>query len=151
AAAPQGVYVNDRVCRMAQELAGRLLRAAAWRDGLTSGILAAWPQKDPAKRTPDEWAAVRAAVPDGQLLPSSVIRSRTRQVQAFGKQHGRLPADVFELEPPPPAAAVLLLAACDRQEAALERCAGDPGRALLRVKLPCRPDPAGRRDWWWIC
>ncbi|HEY2269757.1 MAG TPA: hypothetical protein VGI96_44570 [Streptosporangiaceae bacterium] len=30
--APDGVYVNDRVARMAQEQAGRLLRSAAWRD-----------------------------------------------------------------------------------------------------------------------
>lgn len=42
-APPDGVYVNDRVARMAQEQAGRLLRSAAWRDALTGGVLATWP------------------------------------------------------------------------------------------------------------
>ncbi|HEX6450251.1 MAG TPA: hypothetical protein VF060_12400 [Trebonia sp.] len=150
AAAPEGVYVNDRVARMAQEQAGRLLRSAAWRDALTSGVLATWPQGDPAKRSACEWDAVRAAIPGGERLPSSVVRSRTRQVQAFEAKHGRLPAGVFELEAPPGAGAVLLLAACDRQEAVIGRPTGDPWRALLRVKLPSRPDPRSRSDWSWV-
>ncbi len=83
-------------------------------------------------------------------MPSPVIRARTRQVQAFEKEHGRLPADVFELEDPPGASALLLLSACDKQEAVIERCAAEPGRALLRVKLPSRPDPRSRRDWSWV-
>lgn len=148
--APDGVHVNDRVTRMAQEQAGRLPRSAAWRDSLTVGILATWPEGDPAKRTPADWAAVRAAVPGGEHLPSGVIRNRTRQVQAFAKKHGRLPADVFELEAPPEGGAVLLLAACDKQEAEIERSAADPGWALLRVKLPTCPDPRSRRDWSWV-
>lgn len=147
--APEGLYATDRIGRMAQEQAGRLLRSAAWRDTLTIGILATWPQ-DPAKRTPAEWDAVRAAVPGGKHLPSAVIKSRTRQVQAFKDKHGRLPADLFELEAPPQANPILLLAACDREEAVIERSADDPGRALLRVKLPSRPDPRGRRDWSWV-
>jgi len=150
AAPPEGVHVNDRVARMAQEQAGRLLRSAAWRDALTAGVLAAWPQGDPAKRSPAEWDAVRAAVPGGERMPSPVIRSRTRQVQAFEKGHGRLPADVFELERPPGAGALLLLSACDKQEAVIERYATEPGRALLRVKLPSRPDPRSHRDWSWV-
>jgi hypothetical protein len=130
AAPPEGVHVNDRVARMAQEQAGRLLRSAAWRDALTAGVLAAWPQGDPAKRSPAEWDAVRAAVPGGERMPSPVIRSRTRQVQAFKKGHGRLPADVFELECPPGAGALLLLSACDKQEAVIERYATEPGLVL---------------------
>lgn len=147
--APDGLYVNDRVARMAQEQAGRLLRSASWRDTLTSGILSTWP-KEPTKRTSAEWDAVRTAVPGGKHLPSSVIRSRTRQVQAFANKHGRLPTDVFELEPTPNHSAVLLLAACDRQEATIERSTIDPGRALLRVKLPTGPDPRTRQDWSWM-
>ncbi|MGH3122956.1 MAG: zinc ribbon domain-containing protein, partial [Trebonia sp.] len=151
AAPPEGVYVNDRVARMAQEQAGRLLRSAAWRDAVTAGVLATWPQGDPAKRSPAGWDAVRAAVPGGEHVPSPVIRARTRQVRAFEKGHGRLPADVFELEGPPGAGAVvLLLPACDKQEAVIARSAADPGRALLRVKLPSRPDPRSRRDWSWV-
>ncbi|MGP4050453.1 hypothetical protein [Streptomyces sp. 2A115] len=40
-----------------------------------------------------------------------MIRSRTRQISAFATQHGRLPADVFELEAHPGAAQMLLLSA----------------------------------------
>ena len=40
---PDGIVVNDRVMRMAQEQAGRLLRSACWRAALTSGILETWP------------------------------------------------------------------------------------------------------------
>jgi hypothetical protein len=79
-----------------------------------------------------------------------MIKSRTRQVRAFVNKHGRLPADVFELEAPPKDSTVLLVAACDRQEATIGRSAADPGRALLRVKLPSRPDPRARRDWSWV-
>jgi hypothetical protein len=63
-APPDGVAVNDRIIRMAQEQAGRALRSACWRNALTSAVAATWPA-DPAKRTPEEWDAVRAAVPGG--------------------------------------------------------------------------------------
>jgi hypothetical protein len=129
--APDGVTVNDRVHRMAQEQAGRLLRSAAWRDALTAAIVKNWPA-DPGKRTPEEWGAVHAAVPGGEHVPSGVIRARTRQVQRFLEAKGRLPADVFEMEGPPAACGMLLLAACDRQQATIERCAAGPGLALLR-------------------
>ena len=59
---PEGITVNDRVVRMAQEQAGRLLRSAGWRAALTGAVLAAWPAR-PDKRTPEEWDAVRAALP----------------------------------------------------------------------------------------
>ena len=147
-AAPEGVRVNDRIVRMAQEQAGRVLRSAAWQAALTAGILATWPG-DPGWRTPQEWDAVRAAVPGGQHLVSGVIRSRTRQITAFQREHGRLPVDVFELEDPPRGARMLLLSACDRQQATLERT-DDPGRALLRLQLPTRPDPRSHRDWTWV-
>jgi hypothetical protein len=35
---PEGVTVNDRVVRMAQEQAGRALRSACWRDDLTRSV-----------------------------------------------------------------------------------------------------------------
>ncbi|MFE3450055.1 transposase, partial [Nonomuraea sp. NPDC059194] len=99
-APPEDIKVNDRIVRMAQEQAGRALRSARWRADLTAAVLATWPA-DPAKRTPAEWDAVREALPGGLSLPSSVIKSRTRQAAAFERRHGRLPADVFELEPAP--------------------------------------------------
>ncbi|MET7458616.1 zinc ribbon domain-containing protein, partial [Streptomyces sp. NPDC005574] len=146
--APEGVKVNDRVVRMAQEQAGRSLRSAKWRADLSAGVLAVWPA-DPAKRTPAEWDQVREATPGGRFLPSSVIKSRTRQVAAFARKHGRLPADVFEMEPEPRVARMLLLSACDGQQAAIER-ADEPGRALLRLQLPTRPDPRSYADWTWV-
>ena len=148
AAPPEGVRVNDRIVRMAQEQAGRTLRSAAWRADVAAGVIATWPA-DPAKRSPQEWDAVREAVPGGQLVPSGVIRSRTRQIAAFAAKQGRLPVDVFELEAPPRSARMLLLAACDGQQATLER-GDDPGRVLLRLQLPTRPDPRSHRDWTWV-
>ncbi|GAQ51794.1 putative transposase DNA-binding domain protein [Streptomyces acidiscabies] len=145
---PEGVRVNDRIVRMVQEQAGRMLRSAAWRAALTAGVLATWPA-DPARRTAAEWDAVRDAVPGGRSLPSSVITSRTRQIQAFARKTGRLPADVFDLEPPPRTPRMLLLSACDGQQAGIER-ADEPGRALLRLQLPTRPDPVSYRDWTWV-
>ncbi|WP_405876571.1 zinc ribbon domain-containing protein [Streptomyces sp. NBC_01136] len=144
----EGIRVNDRIVRMAQETVGRTLRSAKWRADLTSGVLATWPA-DQARRTAQEWDAVRAAVPGGRSVPSSVINSRTRQIAAFGKKHGRMPVDVFEAEAAPRIARMLLLSACDGQQATLER-ADDPGRALLRVQLPTRPDPRSYGDWAWV-
>jgi hypothetical protein len=100
AAPPDGVTVNDRIARMAQELAGRTLRSACWRADLTAAVIATWPA-DPGKRTAQEWDAVRAAVPGGKQVPSAVIRARSRQVARFAAARGRLPASVFDLEPPP--------------------------------------------------
>jgi hypothetical protein len=149
AAVPDGVTVNDRVRRMAQEQAGRILRSVACRDVLIAAIIATWPA-DPGRRTPEEWDAVRAAVPGGAHILSGIVRARTRQVQRFLVTQGRLPADVFELEPPLQARGMLLLAACDRQQATIERVPADPGRALLRVQLPGRPGPSGYQDWTWV-
>ncbi|WP_246095157.1 hypothetical protein [Streptomyces roseicoloratus] len=143
-----GLRANDRIVRMAQEQAGRVLRSAKWRADMTAGILATWPA-DPARRTPGEWEAVRGSVPGGRDLPSSTVKSRTRQVVSFVEKHGHKPADVFELETAPRAARLLLLSACDGQQATLER--GDsPGRALLRLQLPNRPDPRSYADWTWV-
>jgi hypothetical protein len=46
-----GIKVNDRVVRMAQEQAGRTLRSAQWRADLVAGLLKTWPA-DPQRRTP---------------------------------------------------------------------------------------------------
>ncbi|MFU8851416.1 zinc ribbon domain-containing protein [Micromonospora sp. SL1-18] len=148
-ATPAGVRVNDRVVRVAQEQAGRALRSVKWRADLTAGILASWPS-DPRKRTSVEWGQVRAAVPGGEGLPSSVIKGRTRQAVTFLQVNGRLPVDVFELEGAARVPRMLLLAACDRQQATIERCDTDPGRVLLRVQLPTRADPRSYSDWTWV-
>lgn len=145
---PPGIRVNDRIVRMAQESAGRTLRSAKWRADVTAGVLATW-RADPAKRTAQEWDAVREAIPGGPSLPSSVITSRTRQIAAIVNRHGRMPLDVSEVEAAPRIARMLLLSACDGQQATIER-ADDPGRALLRLQLPTRPDPRSYADWTWV-
>ncbi|GAA4628975.1 hypothetical protein GCM10023196_047670 [Actinoallomurus vinaceus] len=146
---PGGVKVNDRIMRMAQEQAGRILRGAQHRAEMVAGILATWPA-DPAKRTLAEWDAVREAIPDGRALPAGVVKARTRQITAFVDAHGRLPADVFDLEDTPRVARMLVLAAVDRQQATLERADDDPARVLLRLQLPVRPDPCSYVDWAWV-
>ncbi len=143
-----GIRVNDRIVRIAQEAAGRTLRAAKWRADLTTAVIATWPA-DPAKRTPQEWDQVREAVPGGEYLPSSVIKGRTQQIVSFHKQHDRMPVGVFELEGAPGIARMLLLSACDGQQATIER-SDEPGRALLRLQLPVRPDPQSYADWAWV-
>ena len=44
----EGVKVNDRVVRMAQEQAGRTLRSAGWRADVVAGILRTWPARSAA-------------------------------------------------------------------------------------------------------
>ncbi|MGW5672765.1 zinc ribbon domain-containing protein [Micromonospora sp. NPDC003776] len=146
---PEGVRVNDRIVRMAQEQAGRALRSVQWRADLTTGVLASWPA-DPRKRTPQEWDQVREAIPGGKDLPANVVKARTRQAVRFLNVNGRLPVDVFELENSPKVPRMLLLAACDRQQATIERSDTDPGRVLLRLQLPTRPDPRTYGDWTWV-
>ncbi|GAA3071092.1 hypothetical protein GCM10017562_42880 [Streptomyces roseofulvus] len=149
AVAPAGsVKVNDRIVRMAQEHAGRVLRSAKWRADVTAGILTAWPA-DPDRRTAAEWDQVRDAIPGGERLPTGVIRSRTRQIATYLRRHGRLPVDVFELELAPRTARMLVLAACDGQQATIER-SEDGCRGLLRLQLPIRPDPQTYADWTWV-
>lgn len=46
-----GVTVNDRIARMAQEQAGRVLRSASWRAALTAAVLATWPAQPAGTRT----------------------------------------------------------------------------------------------------
>ncbi|MGW5667804.1 zinc ribbon domain-containing protein [Micromonospora sp. NPDC003776] len=146
---PEGMRVNDRIVRMAQEQAGRGLRSVTWRADLTAAVLASWPA-DPRKRTGQEWDQVREAIPGGKDLPADVVKARTRQVARFLNANGRLPVDVFELEGIPKVPRMLLLAACDRQQATIERSDTDPGRVLLRLQLPTRPDPVTYGDWTWV-
>ncbi|WP_406105857.1 zinc ribbon domain-containing protein [Streptomyces sp. NBC_01003] len=60
-----------------------------------------------------------------------------------------MPVDLFEVEAAPRAARMLLLAACDGQQATIERADGSE-RALLRLQLPTRRDPRSYRDWTWV-
>ena len=50
AAPPDGVTVNDRIVRMAQEQAGRTLRSACWRTALTRAVTRPGPPTRPSGR-----------------------------------------------------------------------------------------------------
>ncbi|WP_406217221.1 zinc ribbon domain-containing protein [Streptomyces canus] len=149
AVVPEGLYLPDRVRRVAEEQAGRALRSAWWRSEITDAVLATWPDADPLRRTETEWAVLRAACPDGQAVAASVLRARTRQIAAFqAAQGGRLPVDVCALEGAPGGGRQVVLAAADKQLSTLTRCEDDPAHfAVLSVRLPVRPDPRTRHDW----
>ncbi|MFI1333241.1 transposase [Streptomyces sp. NPDC020845] len=144
---PERVYVPDRVVRIAQEQAGRVLRSAWWRAEITAALLATWPA-DPARRTVAEWEALRAALPDGGVVATGVLLARTRQIAAFQARHRRLPVDVTECEQAPGGSGQVVLAAVDKQLAIIERCPEDSFRyGVLTVRLPTRSAPACRGDW----
>ncbi|MER5183853.1 transposase [Streptomyces sp. NPDC002896] len=140
----EGVYVSDRVRRAAEEYAARTLRLTVHRRTLVAAILATWPA-DPRRRSEAEWTALRAVLPAG--VSGAEIRNRTRQANAYMREHGRLPVGLCELEGPPEVAAQVLLAAMDRQQVTLQRVDGTTAR--LRVKLPLCAAPASGREWAW--
>jgi Putative transposase DNA-binding domain len=145
-ASSEGVYLSDRVRRVAEEAAARELRLAVHRRAVVQAILTSWPA-DPRRRTNIEWAALRRRLPTGTA--TAEIRNRTRQVRTFKTEHqGRLPACLTDLEHPPAANSVqALLAAADKQFVTIDR--SSPDTALLRVQLPLIPHPAMRGDWAW--
>ena len=125
--APAGVYVPERVRRIAEEQAARALRLALHRRAVLAAVCATWPV-DPGRRSEAEWRALRAALPAG--TSAAEIRNRTRQVRAHLAEHGALPADVTGVEGAPVVAAQVLLAAADKQLVTLTRAtaAGLGGR-----------------------
>jgi len=141
-----GLYVPDRAVRCAQEYAARLLRGAVHRDAIIAAVAATWPAT--VRRSPEEWAALWAALPAGTT--KAALRGRDRQVGAYLAENGVLPASVTELEAPPQVSATILLAAADSRLVTLERHPLELGRALLVVKLPTCPQPASRVDWAWV-
>lgn len=145
AAAPAEIVVSDRVRRIAEEEAARLLRAAVRRRAVVAALLATWPA-DPTSRTVQEWRALRAMLPDGG--DAATVRDRTRQVAAFLARERRLPAHFGELEPVPAVARQVSLAAADRQHVVVQRIDGS-ATVRVRTQLPTCPAPAGYRDWAW--
>ena len=145
ATTPEGVYVSDRVRRVAEEAAARTLRLAAHRRTVVKAVLATWPA-DPLRRTDADWSALQRKV--SAPLAVAEIRNRTRQLHAWQADHGgTLPACLTELEQPPTMPAQALLAAADKQLVRVDRSL--PETAVLRVQLPLAARPAMRGDWAW--
>jgi len=143
--APEGVYLPDRVRRVAEEAAARALRLAVHRRAVVHAIVGSWPA-DPRRRTDGEWAALRGRLPQG--VDNAEIRNRTRQIRAYTTDHGgRLPACLAELEAAPRTGGMVLLAAADKQLVTIQRTG--PDTAVLRVKLPLIERPAAPARWAW--
>lgn len=76
---PEGVYVSDRVRRVAEEAAARVLRLAVHRQQILEAILAAWPPILGGAPTQSGWrcanvspgarAARRSAIAPGRCMP----------------------------------------------------------------------------------
>jgi hypothetical protein len=142
---PEGVYVSDRVRRVAEEAAARALRLAVHRQQILGAILAAWPA-DPRQPSDAEWAALRQRLPRGSS--SAEVRNRIRQVRAWQADHaGRLPACLTKLEAAPRTRGVVLLAAADKQLVTIERVG--PDGAVLHLQLPLTERPTSRSHWAW--
>ncbi|PWR13797.1 transposase [Micromonospora sicca] len=144
AVAPAGVVVSDRVRRIAEEEAARALRLACHRRQVVAALLATWPD-DPFARTGEEWSALRAQLSEG--TDNATIRNRTRQIAGYMDMHGRLPADLCELEGQPAVARQVSLAAADRQQVVVDRV--DDRVVRLWSQLPVCAAPASYRDWVW--
>jgi len=139
------VHCSDRVRRMGEEAAARLLRQAEHRRQILAGIIATWPQ-DPMRRTKQEWESLEKVLPEGAT--KAEVRDRSRQVTAFVEAQGHLPRGLEELEQPPQVCPQVLLAAADHQAVTLAR--SNSSLATLRVQLPQRATPRSRRDWSWV-
>ncbi|MEV4513779.1 hypothetical protein AB0K00_33065 [Dactylosporangium sp. NPDC049525] len=146
-AAGGGLVVSDRVRRIAEEHAARLLRRAVHHDGILRAVVESWPV-NPARRTVMEWQALWAAASDGASKVE--VRSHTRQAVRFLAGHGQLPRSVTEAEAPPHVSGQVLLAAADRQQVTHARNPADPTRLTLRVLLPAVEHPVSYRDWEWV-
>jgi hypothetical protein len=142
---PEGMYVPDRVRRVAEEAAARMVRSAVHRQQILGAILAAWPA-DPRRRTDAEWVALRERLPPGSS--SAEVRNRTRQVRAWqADRAGWLPTCLTELEAVPRTRGVVLLAAADKQLVTIERVGRDG--VVLRLQLPLTERPTSRSHWAW--
>jgi hypothetical protein len=144
AVAPGGVYVPDRVRRVAEEAAARVLRSAVHRRAVVHAILATWPADSRGRNDADR-AALCQQVPQG--VSNAELRNRTRQLRAFNTDHGGLPACLTELEHPPTTSGQVLLAAADKQLVTIQRTG--PRAAMLRVQLPLADRPTSPTQWAW--
>ena len=146
-----GVTVNDRITRMAQEQAGRVLRSACLAGCPDRARSSRRGPRDPAKRTPEEWDAVRGPrSPGGEHVAVRRDPGPHPPGRPVPARQGRLPAGVSELEAPAGRAAGC---SCWRRATGSRppsTARGRPGRALLRLQLPVRPDPRGYSDWSWV-
>jgi hypothetical protein len=141
----QGVYLTDRFRRTVEEQVVRRLRQSVPLGQVVDGLLKTWPE-GPKQRTPEEWAALWQAVPQG--TDKVTVRDRTRQVAAYLNKAGHMPSGICDLEPEAGFGPVLALAAADRQMVEMVRV-GDK-QVLLKLQLPEVARPASMAQWSWV-
>lgn len=134
---PVGVYVPSRVVRLAQANVVSILKTMAFRDALIPAVLAALDEQGRLDRQ-------RLGQEQTPYVSAAFLRNLRRQLRRVG---GEPVTSIAEIQDPPAVARVARLGAVDRQLVAL----GDsnPAGIWLRIKLPNRPEPAGRGDWSW--
>lgn len=141
------VFVSSRVTYMANEQMMRALRAAVARAKVVDAVTATWFGPDTPDAERDRLLAQRRA-----LLPHTSgvwVRNTVRCVAKYVKEHGRLPASLFELEEPTVPGSVLSLPGGADVQFAKVHPPHTAGRMNLDVLLPTCAAPASKEDWCW--
>lgn len=134
---PAGVYVPSRVVRLAQANVVSILKTMAFRDALIPAVLAALDEQGRLDRQ-------RLGQEQARYVSSALLRNVRRQLRRVGNEPV---TSITEIQDPPAVARIARLGAADRQLVELDG-SGAAG-VWLRIKLPNRPQPAGRGDWSW--
>ena len=170
---PAGVAASDRVRRMADEAAGRMLRSAAHQVAIVAGLLgvvvtrALLEAMPPAARDAN-WAAIVAATPSATPTERRNLLRAVRRVEV---ETGALPASPYDVVTMPVqvASSITPLDAADRQavrlgspaatsslagllaegDAPLVSLAESDGTVMLALQLPLVAGPAARAQWAW--
>ena len=139
----EGLHASDRVRRMAEELAGRILRSAARQIGILEAVLpallpiAAW-----EKLSPDEQTKNLLPWPSGSTGVER--RNLIRAVRNFETQNRLLPANAYEIVNRPEFKDDYLTCPLDAADDQAVKISGN----RLSVQLPIKEHP-GKADWAW--
>lgn len=129
----KGVHLDSRFVWLAEEEAGRTLRAAAHRAGIINALIN-------ESKLPKNYSPVE-------------VRNYRRSLEKWEEEHGPYPKDYFEYHSTPvqPGGEQLLLACTDYQYAkyGVKEGTEEADYTQLQVKLPTVDRPTSRKDWAW--
>jgi hypothetical protein len=133
-----GVHTSSRIGRMAEEAAGRALRAGAKRAKVVESLLSSYPWE-----TTEEKKKLWAALPIGT---SGVwVRNLKRRIQKYERVNGHLPGHLCDMETEGQHGEGLLLAVTDCQYVETER---EKRGLFLHILLPTCVRPT-KAEWNW--
>ena len=143
---PHYLRTDSRAGRIADELAGRVVRSALGRMQIAEALLATW--MSPAEwRALDEPCRKACLARQYKLLPAAAtrveIRNISRAIARHVRREGTLPKNVFDLYPCP--RLQTLVAPLDAADGQFARVVGE----TLELLLPLVPRPRNRQDWAW--